>query len=132
QLDARHSNLAVAYAVIPRCGNFGNLTGLDAVTAAESHELIESATDPYPMYDPAYDRLDDDHYYWSSTLGGAETGDMCAQNPTAFTRFSELPYIVQRTWSNQAALAGHDPCVPPIPDTVYFSAVPELNETLTL
>jgi hypothetical protein len=132
-LDARHSNLPVAYAVIPRCANFGGLTGIDAVTGAESHELVEAATDPYPMSQPAYGQLDDDHAYWMFILGGGEVGDMCAQDPRAFTKFPELSYTVQRIWSNMSATAGHDPCVPPLPaNEVYFNSVPELNDSITI
>jgi hypothetical protein len=49
---AYHSSVALsdgsrsAYAVVPRCASLFNLTGLDAITAAASHELIESVTDP--------------------------------------------------------------------------------------
>ena len=64
------------------------------------------------MTDPAYADVDDAHIYWDYALGGGEVGDMCAQFSGAFTQFPELDYMVQRTWSNKAALAGHDPCVP--------------------
>jgi|SRR5579871_4821601 len=119
------------YAVIPRCDNFGGITGVDAITSTESHELVEAVTDPFPMSNPAYAQVDDDHIYWELALGGGEVGDMCAQDPTSFTTFSELPYMVQRTWSNAAALAGHDPCVPS-PNQPYFNAAPELNDSLSL
>jgi hypothetical protein len=36
---------------------------------------------------------------------------------------SDLPYTVQRAWSNAAARAGKNPCVP-APATPYFAAVP--------
>jgi hypothetical protein len=122
----------VAYAVIPRCESFGDLTGIDAITGVTSHELIEASTDPYPFNDPAYAQVDQDHYYWSSALGGGEVGDLCAQNPGAFTFFDELPYAVQRTWSNVSIAAGHDPCVPEVAKEVYFNVVPELDDQITL
>ena len=65
-------------------------------------------------------------------LGGGEVGDLCAQEPGAFTQFPELAYTVQRTWSNAAAMASHDPCVPALANEVYFNAVPELNDTITI
>jgi hypothetical protein len=132
QLDANHAYAGVAYAVIPRCSQFNGASGIDAVTVAESHELIEAATNPHPMLDPAYGQLDSDHFYWSSALGGAEVGDMCAQDPQAYTRFAELPYMVQRTWSNKSAMAGHDPCVPELSGQVYFNTAPVLSEMITL
>jgi hypothetical protein len=131
-LDAAHGSQHVAYAVIPRCGNFGSLTGVDAITGTISHELVEAATDPLPMTTPAYADVDEQHGFWSSVLGGGETGDMCAQFPGSFTRFAELPYTVQRSWSNRAALAGKDPCVPAMPGSVYFNAVPELEDDMTV
>jgi hypothetical protein len=130
-LDAAHGNQHIAYAVIPRCDSFGDLMGLDGVTGAASHEFLEAATDPYPMVQPAYAAVDDKHIYWMRLLGGGETGDMCAQFPGVFTKFAELPYVVQRSWSNKAALAGHDPCVPALPGTTYFNAAPVMNDTVT-
>ena len=97
QLDFTHGRLLVAYAVIPDCGTFGDLTGLDAITATESHELVEAATDPYPKDDPAFANTDSDHAFWGFALGGGENGDLCAQDPASFTRFPELKYVVQRS-----------------------------------
>jgi hypothetical protein len=122
----------VAYVVVPHCANFGGLKGIDSITATESHELIEAATDPFPTSTPAYGQTDEAHLYWLFVLGGGEVGDLCAQNADAFTKFAELPYTVQRTWSNKAALAGHDPCVPKLPGSVYFNAVPVLSDTIAL
>jgi hypothetical protein len=132
QLDAAHGSMDVAYVVVPHCANFGGLKGIDSITATESHELIEAATDPFPTSTPAYGQTDEAHLYWLFVLGGGEVGDLCAQNADAFTKFAELPYTVQRTWSNKAALAGHDPCVPKLPGSVYFNAVPVLSDTIAL
>jgi hypothetical protein len=132
QLDVAHGNQRVAYAVIPRCPGILTLTPLDVTTGSESHELVEAATDPYPQGAPAYASVDSQHRYWARVLGGGEVSDMCAQESGAFTRFPELAYTVQRSWSNAAALAGHDPCVPaPAPaDEPYFNTAPELPDTI--
>ncbi len=133
QLDANHGSAQVAYAVIPNCGSFGNLTGIDALTGTESHELIEASTDPYPNEpNPGYGQVDDNHIYWEFVLGGGELADMCAQDPSAFTTFAGLPYTVQRSWSNKAAKAGHDPCQPTDPSQVYFAAIPVMDDTVKL
>jgi hypothetical protein len=132
RLDASHTPRSTAYAVIPRCANFGAMSGIDAMTATESHELIEAATDPYPASNPAYADVDGNDAYWSFVLGGGEVGDMCAQDDASFTKFPELPYVVQRTWSNQAALAGHDPCQPSLAGEVYFAAAPVMSDMLDL
>jgi hypothetical protein len=131
-LDAMHGSAKVAYAVIPRCSGFGAMGVVDTATAAESHEMIEASTDPYPQDNPAYGQVDDAHLYWMFALGGGEVGDMCAQDPAAFTKFDGLSYTVQRSWSNASAAAGHDPCVPLLTKEVYFNAAPELPDMISL
>jgi hypothetical protein len=131
-LDAAHNSQMVAYAVIPQCSNFDGFSGIDAVTAGLSHELIEAATDPYPMDAPAYAGIDPQHYYWSFALGG-ETGDMCAQSLSSFGPSAEVGgYVVQRSWSNKAAAAGKDPCVPQDQALSYFQSAPVLPDMIPL
>jgi hypothetical protein len=129
-----HSNITleggmnVSYAVIPRCPDFDGMSIIDALTSTESHELVEASTDPYPITDPAYADVEESFTYWDEALGGGEVGDMCAQFDGVYVVFPELPYMVQRIWSNKAALAGDDPCVPPLAGEVYFNAAPELGD----
>lgn len=132
QLDANHSSAYVAYAVVPRCTSFGNLMGIDAVSGAESHEIAESVTDPYPKDEPAYAAVDEAHYEWERVLGGGEVGDMCAQFPNAFTKFAGFNYTVQRIWSNLQATAGNDPCQPALPGEVYFNSSLVLTDDVTM
>ena len=123
------NNVNVAYAVIPRCSSFDGFTGIDAVTAAASHELVEGTTDPYLS---AYSTTDSAHRYWATVVGGGgEIGDMCAQTLESFTHFPDLPaYLVQRCWSNKAALTGGDPCVPIPTGDVYFNTIPVMPDVL--
>lgn len=123
---------SIVYAVIPECPDFGGLSGIDAISATSSHEWLEAVTDPHPSSDPAFATVDDDHAVWSFFLGGSETGDMCAQDPTSFYVPKELGVAVQRSWSNAAAKAGHDPCVPAIDNGPYFNAAPVLPDTIKL
>jgi hypothetical protein len=132
QLDAAHKSAYVAYAVVPRCMSFPPLTGIDAVTGAESHELAEACTDPYPQDNPAYVTVDDAHFEWERVLGGGEVGDMCAQFPGSFTKFPPFAYTVQRIWSNKQAKAGNDPCQPTPSGEVYFNSAPVLPDQLML
>jgi hypothetical protein len=127
-LDAAHGQREVAYLVMPRCDGFDGLSGIDAATAAESHELVEAVTDPFVNTHPAFAYPDDDDLSWYDALGAGEVGDMCASNLDSFTIFPELPYTVQRSWSNAAAQAGHEPCVPPLEGEVYFNSVPVLGD----
>lgn len=122
----------VAYAVVPRCSGLDGLKGIDELTGAESHEIVEAATDPHPMADTAYGQVDNAHLYWELALGGGEVGDMCAQFPNAFYKFTELPYTVQRIWSDKSASAYHDPCVPALPGEVYFNSAPNFLENITI
>lgn len=122
----------VTYAVVPRCANFDGFTGVDAVTAAASHEIAESSTDPLVQLDAAYLSTDSAHRYWATILGGGEVGDMCAQNLGSFVKFPDLPYTVQRIWSNKAAVAGTDPCTPVPTGEVYFNSIPILPDTLNV
>lgn len=123
--------LPFPYAVIPRCATFNTLTGIDSLTAALSHELIEAATNPFARTNRGYSLVDVDHVAWALGLGGQlfveEVGDLCeSESPgRAFQRLVGT-FMVQRTWSNQAAAANQDPCVPAIPEA-YFGAAPEFD-----
>jgi len=118
----------VPYAALNRCdGEFG-LSGIDFVTAGLSHEWVEAATDPFYFTHPAYQspaaRYDD----WMFATGG-ELADMCTTTNAVYFKPADLPFTVQRTWSNAAAVAGGDPCVP-APSDAYFAAAPLLSDTL--
>lgn len=123
------NNKPIVYAVIPRCGTFGTFTGTDAVTSALSHELIEAATDPLAMTDPAYSLVDKDHIIWNVMPLG-EIGDMCTYEPQNYPKLI-AGFASTKAWSNAAAAAGHDPCVPQATGEVYFNASPVLTDTVT-
>lgn len=128
RLDANHKSQRVAYAVIPRCRGFGGGSTLDVLTNSVSHELTEAATDPYPSNGAAYAQVDDEHINWMTVNSGGEVSDMCQNVMNSSMRPMELsPFLVQRGWSNAAAMAGHDPCVP-APAQPYFAAAPELPD----
>lgn len=112
---------SVPYAVLPRCEGHGWGPGYSATTSSASHEYIEAVTDPFPFTNPAYQQIDQNHYLWTVFTGGGEVGDMCTQQPGARYRPADFPYTVQRSWSNEAAKAGRDPCVPAEGD-LYFNA----------
>lgn len=142
-----HDNVAVslgdagaptqfAYAVIPTCGG-----DVSALTSVISHEWVEAATDPQVTEagaftvkggpNAAFYATDADHAVWS-LLGGGEAGDLCVPaGPTVDITPPEIGYPVQRSWSNVAARASHDPCVPHLPTGAYFAAAPVLPQTVT-
>jgi hypothetical protein len=103
----------VVYAIMPRCRN-----NLADVTVSASHELIEAATDPHVG----------GGYYMSNTIWntrGGEVGDLCVSFSGNDT-YLEGPFTVQRSWSNKAAAASHNPCVP-APSGPYFNVAPPSN-----
>ncbi len=133
---AYHGNVTIngtdiAYAVMPRCATFGGLTGIDAVSAPTTHEIIEASTDPYPNTQQAFGSVDDNHILWEFVLGGGEVGDMCAQSQSSFYKPLDIGFEVQRTWSDLAASGGHDPCLPS-DGTPYFNSMPVLPDTVTV
>lgn len=128
-LDAAHGNKGVSYLVIPRCQQSGE-SQLDTTTGTAAHELIEAATDPLPLLVPAYASLDAEHAYWHEVAGGSEIADMCATLQGSFYKDPEIGYVVQRTWSNQAAAAGHDPCIPAPGGQAYFNSAPVLDDII--
>lgn len=130
-LDAAHGEADIAYAVVPACEEFYGESALETLTSTTTHELIEAATDPYGSA-PGWQTVDAAHAYWAFVFGGGETSDLCNLPLDANVRLAGTTYPVQRSWSNAAALAGRDPCVPPLPGRVYFNAAPELGDDLLL
>jgi hypothetical protein len=122
----------VPYAVVSRCAGIPEdprATGVNYISAVASHEVIEALTDPLPMSNPAYGQTDQDHLASMFVMGG-EVGDLCALVGNAFYIPTDFPYLVQRIWSNQVALTGHDPCLPEPAGQVYFNSAPVLTDTI--
>jgi hypothetical protein len=122
----------VAYLVVPEC-TWASRSALQATTGAASHEMIESVTDPLPLSaTPAYLGVDPQHLVFQLVLGGGEVADLCAQWPTSFFVPQDLPYMVQRAWSNSAVSAGLDPCQPELPGETFFNAVPVQDDSVQI
>jgi hypothetical protein len=96
----------VAYAVVLDC-NQGDST----VTVTASHEIIEGLTDPFPESSPTYRDLQPAYRAWSVALQGTELGDLCEHSPDSFVVDPDIG-AYQRIWSNRAAAAHQNPCVP--------------------
>ena len=102
----------VQYALVPRCGSETE------TTLAASHEYIEAATDPHVGSGTAYYMQDQ---LWS--IEGGEVGDLCVTQDNS-DEYQESGFVVQRSWSNIAAKASHDPCVPAPAGDIYFNVAP--------
>jgi hypothetical protein len=86
-----------------------------SIEETAAHETIESATDPYMgSGGDGYHGYDANHLAWDLYTGyNDELGDACQAWQYAYTQLTgSFPYWVQLSWSNKAAAAGHDPCVP--------------------
>jgi hypothetical protein len=122
---------AFLYAVFLRCQDRQKEL-IDALTANVSHDLAEIATDPLPQSWAAYVQPDVDHAAWALS-GFGEIGDMCvyAESPERVDQRLVGKFLVQRMWSNAAAEANRDPCVPSIAEP-YFVAIPDLRDQVWL
>jgi len=118
---------SVPYAVLPNCGSFGQLGGLDALTYATSHELVEAVTDQFPMSNPAYQLPEADDIAWAFG-GGGEIGDMCEFNEDAPLFPGTYPFTVQKQWVGSKAWLLHDPCQPST--QVYFAGAPVMPDLI--
>lgn len=125
------------FAVVQRC-QVGFETQLEQLTVVGSHEIAEAATDtgagwrlsipssnvPVWMSDPWLE-------YEDNRI--TENGDLCID-----TRILEGDYYYQRAFSNAAAAAGGDPCVPSLgipyyaatTDKAWYAGVP--GETMRI
>jgi hypothetical protein len=116
----------VIYAVLAECEPEPE----KSYTAVIAHELAEAATDPYPVSSPAYLHVDQTHIAWERALSGGEIADLCSPLTSSYFTPEDLGYRIQRTWSNAAMAAFHDPCVPAAATTPYFASVPRFDEDM--
>jgi hypothetical protein len=137
--DGYHSeavvgSMSVAYAITCHCPAQSSppLTSLEVATSTVIHELIEAATDPFVVNNPAFSLTDDAHAIWTPGTSGGEVSDMCENNADAYFKPAGAKYTIERSWSNAAAAAGTNPCVP-LPNTdPYFNSVPVLGDAIAL
>jgi hypothetical protein len=115
----------VAYALILEKCVVPGTSMIDNVTETAAHELVESATDPEVDSAPGLTGFDPDHLAWELwNQWSDEVADACQNDDDAnYREGADLPYAVQRTWSNASAKIGHDPCVP-LPSGPFFDVTP--------
>jgi hypothetical protein len=110
-----------AYIVQPRCPKLIGMTGFDVISSRISHDVVNAATNPFPLSSPGWALTDDDHLTWS-IFPGPGPASMCAWERQNYVRIVGN-YNVNKSWSNLSAKGDHDPCVPVSPDP-YFNASP--------
>ncbi|MEO6777055.1 MAG: hypothetical protein ABI467_29255 [Kofleriaceae bacterium] len=122
--DTKIGNVDVPFAINCTCDGSG-LTAAQNLTETANHETVEAATDPLGT---GFAQTDDDHAAWTYTTDG-EVADLCEYADTANLLMpAGMDYAIQRTWSNAAASAGHDPCVP-VADADYYQTIPDAPDT---
>lgn len=103
----------VALAIVPRCGSEAETTG------TASHEILEATTNPFPA-ERGFAFLGGNTMS-GFTFGGVEPVDPCGVINMSTHWTTESGFVLQRAWSNRAAAAGRDPCVPTPPGAAPYA-----------
>lgn len=106
---------------------------VSSITTDASHEIAEAVTNPHSLSDTAVVGFDPAHLAWSLLAGNdEEIGDVCETYADAsFMGPADLPYSLQRLWSNTSAAAGHSPCAPQSSEP-YYNVTPLSLEMLSV
>lgn len=115
----RRNGLAFSYAVMPTCPvQARSQTDMDQMEYGTSHEIIEAATDPYPLDDPAWTFPARYLDAWTFA-SGHENADICILESRVWR---EGGHVYTPVWSSVAAMAGNtDPCIPSDPTSEYIN-----------
>ncbi len=119
-------------AVVRRCApDPDQETQLGQLTRVATHEIVEAATDSlgegYNLGEPTAQPWTTSVWQQWVPAGHVELGDLC-EGTRSFEPFDGGPdggWEVQRIWSNAAAAAGGDPCVPPAAKPYESVSVPQ-------
>lgn len=130
--EASVNGVDVPYAVVCSCPGFDgpDITDVQQITVAMSHEIVEASTNPHVWTNPAFAQTDDASMIWTLVAGG-EVADLCTFDPDAYAIPDGSTFMVQRSWSNAAAKAGKDPCLP-APAGTFAGAAPVMTDAITL
>ena len=102
----------VDYVVVGDCSN-----SIDTITRTASRELIGTFTDPFEVDNSGWllDVMSTDP--WFLDVNSGEVGYLC-ENEKPVT---EAGWTLHRSWSNAAAKAGMQPCLPSPEGTAYYN-----------
>ncbi|MEO8846671.1 MAG: hypothetical protein ABI591_27235 [Kofleriaceae bacterium] len=125
--DAMIGGVDVPFVINCACAGSG-LTALQNLTETANHETVEAATDPLGT---GFAQTDDEHAVWTYTTDG-EVADLCEYADTAnLLAPTGMTYAIQRTWSNAAAHASTDPCIPG-GVSAYYQTIPTMPDAATV
>jgi hypothetical protein len=101
-------------------------SGTAATLLAAAHQLIDTATDPFPPPRDGFYADPPASDPWSLALG--EIADLCEGEDLV----SDGGYALPRVYSNRAVTAGQSPCTPVVPNDTYndVSATPPQMPTV--
>jgi hypothetical protein len=119
-------------AIVRRCKPYPDQeTQLGQLTRSASHEIVEAATDPlgegYNLGKPSAQPWVASVWAGWVSEGIVELGDLCSGTRTFEATEGGLAggWEFQRMWSNAAAAAGTDPCVPQYAEPYYSASAPQ-------
>ena len=130
------SGAVAHYVVVPRCPSPRGVTQAEWTSLAAISSVIDRIGNPTPSRAST-------ETAWAGfgvsqggfAFGGAGLAGVCSQAVVGSDRSFTWPVnglpLVPRSWSNAAANAYHDPCVP-APAGPYFVSVPVATDSLTL
>jgi hypothetical protein len=128
-----HNNISLggganlSYGVIVDCdpADAGEAIQAGDIESTAAHELMESATDP--AGNSWYVDVPTTSDWWEPWEYG-EVGDLCEFLPNIV----EDNWTFQRIWSNTAAAAGGDPCIPVPAEPGYWNVSPSPGTVQTV
>ena len=128
------SGKEIPFAISAACADpMSKFDALQEATISASHELAEVVVDPFPDSAPGWQGLGSDRLAWELlVMGQDENGDLCELYDDVYGMHGapQLPFAVQRTWSNKSAAAGHAPCVPAPKDPNFNVTTLIANDTV--
>jgi hypothetical protein len=114
---AANDGSSFSYSVISPCPD-PQLSPLQLLQVATSHEFIEACTDPLPVTQPDYMIPAGSPDPWVQI--GGEVADLCTYAPSVSVDGYELTSV----WSNASSASGDGPCVPAADGYFSVSASP--------
>ncbi len=126
------SGATVTYAIIPRCPAAPGTTALETLTASTTSQIVSAITNPISSStstEHGWAGFDAEHAAFA-LIGGGEVGTACASYKPITP--PDLGVAIARTWSNAAAAAYEEPCLPARDAQPYFAAAPVVSDQVHL
>jgi hypothetical protein len=127
------SQVVIPYVVVPDCGQLNNLDVVDSRTFPGSAEIVAALTNPTLQ---GWSATDNNHAAWDLEFNGVDAATACVSQQYGSINLAiepvDLPFMVQRLWSNQAAANNQPPCLPAEPNEVFFNTTPVVSNSVAV